>query len=407
MTAGSFLLQTTFAPYAQELSADPTAGAQHTPGITAAPNGVPMVNIARPNGSGLSHNKFNDFNVGQQGLILNNSKVVGTSQLGGAILGNPNLASGSTARIILNEVTSANPSLLEGATEVFGGTADYVLANPNGITCNGCGFINTPRATLTTGTPVLDPTSGALTGLSVNDGAISIGALGLDARSTDYFDVISRSVAINGAIHGKDVRVITGRNDIDYANRVVKSVKADDGSDKPEFSIDSSALGGMYANRISLEGTEAGVGVRTPEKHGGRCRRNGADRRRQTRHAESLVPGRDQGPLEFRGRRSNREPPRCNRPRPDQQCQHDLPEPRDRRRARQCGHRGGSRCRTGCGADRCGHEYGRKLCRRRGHADCDGRRHHRRRFRNNGECGPVGLNERVEPAGCRRHRERL
>ncbi|TYC60064.1 hypothetical protein FMN50_08435 [Rhodobacterales bacterium] len=168
--------------------------------------------------------------------------------------------------MVRNRPAIAPPeAVLEGATEVFGGRAAYILANPNGITCNGCGFIGTPRATLTTGTPELDPANGALTGLSVDDGAISIGALGLDARGVDYFDVISRSVAINGAIHGKDVSVITGRNDIDYANRVVKAVKADDGSAKPEFSIDSSALGGMYANRISLEGTEAGVGVRTPE----------------------------------------------------------------------------------------------------------------------------------------------
>ncbi|ALV30441.1 hemagglutinin repeat-containing protein [Pannonibacter phragmitetus] len=265
LTATSLLLQTSYAVYAQAVVADPSAPAGNLPQVTTAGNGVPLVNIATPNGSGLSHNKFSDFNVGTQGLILNNSRTIGQSQLGGMVVANPNLAASPEARLILNEVTSTNPSLLQGATEVHGARADYILANPNGITCNGCGFIGTPRATLTTGAPVLDPATGALTGLSVDRGMVTIGAMGLDARQTDYFDIISRGLAINGVLHGQDVSVITGRNEVDYATRAVKAVKADDGSEKPEFSIDSSALGGMYAGRIALEGTEAGVGVRTPE----------------------------------------------------------------------------------------------------------------------------------------------
>jgi hypothetical protein len=47
--------------------------------------------IANPNSVGVSVNHYNKFNVGNQGAILNNSKVMGTSQLGGAVYGNPNL----------------------------------------------------------------------------------------------------------------------------------------------------------------------------------------------------------------------------------------------------------------------------------------------------------------------------
>ncbi|MFZ3205265.1 MAG: hypothetical protein WA161_15460, partial [Pseudomonas sp.] len=82
--------------------------------LTQAGNGVPIVNIATPNGNGLSHNTFSDYNVGQQGLILNNATAkTQATQLGGLILGNTKL-NGTAARLILNEVNGANPSTLKG-----------------------------------------------------------------------------------------------------------------------------------------------------------------------------------------------------------------------------------------------------------------------------------------------------
>ncbi|MBL4613735.1 MAG: DUF637 domain-containing protein, partial [Magnetovibrio sp.] len=129
----------------------------------------------------------------------------------------------------------------------------------NGITCNGCGFINTPRATLTTGTPTF--TGSALTGLSVNAGDVLIEGLGLDASSATKFDIVTRATTINAQINAKDLAIHAGRQDFDYAARS-GTAKADDGSVKPSFAIDSTALGGMYAGRITLVGTEAGLGVR-------------------------------------------------------------------------------------------------------------------------------------------------
>ncbi|MBE1427436.1 filamentous hemagglutinin, partial [Desulfomicrobium macestii] len=126
---------------------DPTAPAANQPAVSAAPNGVPLVDIARPNSGGLSHNMFDQFNVGGPGVILNNSKKAGRTQLGGVVANNPKLGKGPEARVILNEVTGSSRSRLEGYTEIFGYPADYILANPNGITVNGGGFINTPRAT--------------------------------------------------------------------------------------------------------------------------------------------------------------------------------------------------------------------------------------------------------------------
>lgn len=250
---------------AQAITPDAGAPPAYRPSTDAAPNGVPIVNITRPNDSGLSHNKYTDFNVGVPGVVLNNSSSTGRSVLGGQILGNPNLANSAAARTILNEVTSTNPSVLNGYLEVFGASADVIVANPNGITCNGCGFINTPRATLSTGVPYVNPITGAFESLSVERGVVTVGELGLDARSVDYFDIVARSVQINGAVHGKDVGVFAGRNDFDYLARSVMA-KADDGSGKPTWAIDSSLLGGMYANKIALTATEKGVGVKAPPR---------------------------------------------------------------------------------------------------------------------------------------------
>ncbi|QLG91201.1 hemagglutinin repeat-containing protein [Pseudomonas yamanorum] len=231
------------------------------PGTTVgqAGNGVPVVNIATPNGSGLSHNQFKDYNVGANGVILNNATDrTQSTQLGGIILGNPNLTGGA-ANIILNEVNGGSPSQLRGYTEVAGQSAKVIVANPYGISCNGCGFINTPNVTLTTGKPILD--NGRLDRYQVDGGAVTIDGQGLNASDVDRFEIITRSAKINAQINARNLTVIAGRNDVN-AQTLAATARADDGSAKPELAIDSSALGGMYAGAIKLVGTEAGVGVK-------------------------------------------------------------------------------------------------------------------------------------------------
>ncbi|WDH56027.1 hemagglutinin repeat-containing protein [Pseudomonas chlororaphis] len=228
-----------------------------------AGNGVPIVNIATPNGSGLSHNQFHDYNVGQQGVILNNATDrTQSTQLGGIIVGNPNLK-GVAAQTILNEVNGGSPSQLRGYTEVAGQSAHVIVANPYGISCNGCGFINTPKATLTTGKPVIE--NGQLSRYQVDQGQVTIDGATLNASNVDSFEIITRSARINAEIQAKNLTIVTGRNDVD-ARTLNATARADDGSAKPELAIDSSALGGMYAGAIKLVGTEAGVGVKLDGK---------------------------------------------------------------------------------------------------------------------------------------------
>ena len=100
-----------------------------TPGTSLgqAGNGVPIVNIAAPNASGLSHNQFHDYNVGTQGVILNNATArTQATQLGGIIVGNPNF-NGVAAQTILNEVNGGSPSQLNGYTEVAGQSARVIV----------------------------------------------------------------------------------------------------------------------------------------------------------------------------------------------------------------------------------------------------------------------------------------
>ncbi len=236
------------------------APAVHQPTVGHAANGVPLVNITRPSAAGVSRNEYSRFDVDAQGAILNNSRNDTATQLGGWIEGNPKL-SGGEARIIVNEVVSPDPSLLAGYVEVAGRSAQVVIANPSGITCDGCGFINANRATLSTGTPTYD--SGDLVGHNVQTGTVRIEGAGLDARQVTHTDIIARAVEVNAGIWANRLHVTAGAGTVD--TRDANPAAVPDGESvgtPPSVAIDVAELGGMYANSIRLVGTQAGVGVR-------------------------------------------------------------------------------------------------------------------------------------------------
>lgn len=227
-----------------------------------APNGVTVVNISTANGAGVSHNRFHRYDVDPRGLVLNNNGnpnvAAMESQLAGQVYTNTRL--GREAGVILNEVVSPNRSVLAGFTEVLGRKADVIVANPYGITCTGCGFINADRATLTTGTPVWKA-DGHVAGFNVVGGDVLINGGGLNASSQALLDIVTRTVKVDGQVNGNDVVLATGAHAWNYATREVTGSMAPAG-EKKEYAIDTTALGGMYANRIHMIATEAGVGVR-------------------------------------------------------------------------------------------------------------------------------------------------
>jgi filamentous hemagglutinin len=240
-----------------EVVADPKAPKANTPQVQTTANGLPVVQIAAPSASGVSRNLYQQFNVDPSGLILNNSQLITQTQLAGYITGNPNLANGS-ARIILNEVTSNNPSYLRGYTEVAGQKAEVIIANPNGIYGDGFGFINTSRAVLTTGTPVFGG-SGSLDTFRVTGGQISIQGNGMNASNTDQVDIISRAVNVNASLYANQLNVVAGANQVNYNTLQAQPIAGD--INTPQVQIDIGQLGGMYARKIYMVGTEKGVGV--------------------------------------------------------------------------------------------------------------------------------------------------
>jgi filamentous hemagglutinin len=195
-----------------QILADPQAPGTQRATVLSAGNGVPLVNIQTPSEAGVSRNTYKQFDVSEQGAILNNSRTATATRLGGYVAGNPWLADG-TARVILNEVNASNPSLLRGYVEVGGMQAEVIIANPAGISCAGCGVINANRFTLSTGTPVLN--GGNLDGYRVQSGTLAISGEGLDVRGTDYTALIARSVEINAGLWATELDISTGANAVD------------------------------------------------------------------------------------------------------------------------------------------------------------------------------------------------
>ena len=236
---------------------DPKAEARHQPQVEETANGIPLVNITAPSSGGVSRNEYETFNVADKGAILNNSYTLSKTELAGYVQGNNNMAE-RPAKIIVNEVTGAGSTSMDGFLEVAGNRADVVIANPNGITVNGGGFINTGKAFLTTGKPVYDGED-HLQRFDITGGDILIEGKGLGGKETGSLAILSRAVKINAGIWAKDLHITTGANTVNAKTLEASAIEGKGG--RPTFALDTAAIGGMYAGRITLVGTEKGLGV--------------------------------------------------------------------------------------------------------------------------------------------------
>ena len=252
------------------IRADKSAPGNQQPTVLQTGNGLPQVNIQTPSAGGVSRNQYSQFDVTEKGAVLNNARKAAQTQMAGWVQGNPNLARGE-AKVILNEVNSANPSRLKGYVEVAGKKADVVIANPSGIQCDGCGVINAGRTTLTTGKAEVE--NGELKGYRVKGGKVTVGQKGMDNSQSDYTDIIAEKAELKGGVWSKKgIKVTTGKNNVDRTNDSVVYV-GDKNTDKTDrtsdtqgenqsYSVDVSQLGGMYAEKIHLVDNGQGLGVR-------------------------------------------------------------------------------------------------------------------------------------------------
>lgn len=221
-------------------------------------DGVEIIKINEANASGLSHNVFTQFDVSSSGAVFNNSVNDVNSQLAGMINGNSNFVNGIAAQTILNEVVSNNPSSLNGIMEIAGQKANLIIANQKGITGNGLGFINTDRAILTTGNPVLNE-AGALTGFNVTEGTVAIAGTN-NTSGADTTEILSKKVDVNGNITANVLKVVTGSNAINFADLACSNTNGD--IVETGYAIDITAIGGMNGNSIYLVSSDNGTGVK-------------------------------------------------------------------------------------------------------------------------------------------------
>ncbi|ANH72177.1 filamentous hemagglutinin family N-terminal domain protein [Ralstonia insidiosa] len=228
--------------------------------VTTGATGRQTVNIA-PSVAGVSHNNYSSFNVGTAGADLNNTAVA--------------------ARTIVNQVTSTNPSLIQGNIAVLGPRANVILANPNGITVDGGSFTNTGNVALATGQVSFnDFTTGAgqlqrNVVLNTSSGTINIGPGGL-AGTMLNLELIAKQVRVAGAVQNSftdpnsRVRVVAGdsRAEIDTSVSPTDNLSpwisySGTGTGTPlGFAIDITSAGSLTGGRIELVATDQGAGVR-------------------------------------------------------------------------------------------------------------------------------------------------
>lgn len=244
--------------------ADKSADKALQPIVLNTASGVVSVNIATPNDKGLSNNHYHQFDVGGSGVILNNNRKAVSTQIAGFVAANPYMARGE-ASTILNQINSDHPSHLGGFIEVAGKKADVIIANPSGLLINGAGFINAANVHLAAANSQVN--QGQVTGYEVGTGHIAAHGK-LNLQGTDYAALIAKAVQINDEIYAGDkLDVITGENQVslqDGSFNQLSAVHQNNGvssTSQQGVALDISNLGGMYAGKIHLIGTDKGFGV--------------------------------------------------------------------------------------------------------------------------------------------------
>ncbi|WP_445143059.1 filamentous hemagglutinin N-terminal domain-containing protein, partial [Campylobacter sp.] len=253
-----------------EIIADPNSNKSNQPVILNSPNNTLIVNIVTPNEKGISFNEYIKFNTPESGTVLNNSVNGANTLISGFVQANPFLNSGS-ANLIVNQVNSNDPSLLRGNLEIAGKRADILIANPSGISINGLNIINATSSTFTTaklenlsGNLSLNPNPNLSNQTGKLSGNIIIEGNGLNDKNSNYTNIIANTINLLSNIHSNELNLISTDDRVTSNNKLFDTAMKDSDISSlstTKASIDSSNLGGMYANKINIIATKDGVGV--------------------------------------------------------------------------------------------------------------------------------------------------
>lgn len=251
-------------------------------GAVAAVQAAPaVINIEAPV-NGVSHNRFNNFNVQPDGTVLNNSNVAGRSELAGQLGANPKLRGGRQADVILMEVNAlGNRTRLRGPLESFGGRSDVIVANPNGIIVDGLRTINVRSLSLIDGSSAgkhnLSFVNGNGKGKNRVDGVVVRGN-GADLGGLDYFDVVASTLNLRGPLHdsgaesgkrkGARVGLHAGVESYKFEGKpaTAKQIYGQEehdgyGNTVQKVVLSAAAAGSMYGDAVFISAYGEGAGV--------------------------------------------------------------------------------------------------------------------------------------------------
>jgi len=223
--------------------------------------GRDVIEIAPANASRISHNRYTQFDVGAQGVLINNRL--------------------SAARTIINEVTGTEASQINGDIRIQGTRAHLIIANPNGINIGGTTFYNTGAVGLTTGSIdyITRPTPLGGTQdfpvITTSKGTITVGEGGI-AGVMNRLDLISKNISVQGQINNEhespfsSVHLLAGGTTTEFNPNL--SI-ADPGgqwyeteptanASNDNFAVDITRPASILASSVQIVVTDKGAGVR-------------------------------------------------------------------------------------------------------------------------------------------------
>lgn len=242
-----------------QVIANPQAPGAQRPVILNTANGLPQVDITAPTAAGVSMNRYLQFDIDARGAILNNGRTASHTALAGWVAANPALIA-QPARVIVNQIDGPLPTRLNGYLEIAGNKADLIIANPAGITCNGCGFLHANRVELATGSPLWNGQQ--VTGYALSAAPLQVVGKGLDARSVEVLALHTKAAQVNAGLWAQQLELSLQPPSPGTPAAGTPAAGTPATDTPPAVVLDVAELGGMYANRIFLVGNAHGLGVR-------------------------------------------------------------------------------------------------------------------------------------------------